>query len=450
MNDFTIMVVDDEEAMRESLAAWLNKGGYAVATAASGREALMELSRRPYDLMLLDIKMPGMDGHELLNKIKEEHPHILVVMITAYGSIESAVAAMKQGAHDYLLKPFDPEQLMLLIEKLALHKEVLDQYQALQARLDEWEAAGFEDLIGRSAAMRRVFALIEEVARTDTPVLITGETGTGKELVARAIHSRSGRAFGPFIAINCGALPESLLESELFGHERGAFTGAVRTRLGRLEMADQGTLFLDEVGEITPQVQVNLLRVLEEKKFLRLGGQREIASDFRLICATHRDLAALIEQGRVRRDFYYRVNVISILVPPLRDRREDVPLLANHFARRFAREMNKPLEDLRPQACRVLQHYDWPGNVRELRNVMERAVVINRGGIIEAEDLVFLRPEAPAAPGGASLEEVEADHIKRTLADCQGNVSRAARILGINRSTLTRRLKKLGLTKPGR
>jgi two-component system response regulator HydG len=445
MGAFRILVVDDEEAMRESLGAWLEKAGHEVDLAPSGREALDVLSRSPCDLALVDIKMPGMDGHELLQRIREEHPRLMVVMITAYGSIESAVDAMKQGATDYLLKPFDPEHLMLLIDKLVRQKEVMDEYLVMQARLAEWDTGGYQDLLGRSDAMRDVFTHIEEVAQTDTPVLISGETGTGKELVARAIHARSLRTYGPFIAVNCGAVPEHLLESELFGHERGAFTGAVKTRLGRLEMANQGTLFLDEVGEIGLPMQVNLLRALEEKRFMRLGGQREVTSDFRLICATHRDLTDLVEEGLIRSDFFYRINVISILVPPLRKREEDITLLAHHFLRHFAHEMNKPVEGIAPEALRLIEGYDWPGNVRELRNVMERAVVVNRSGTIKAEDLTFLRPREETAPWEGTLEQVEARHIEKTLQKCAWNISEASRNLGIHRGTLARRMKKLGL-----
>ncbi|MGD8386415.1 MAG: sigma-54 dependent transcriptional regulator [Desulfobacteraceae bacterium] len=445
MGDFRILIVDDEEAMRESLAAWLIKSDYSVEMASGGEKALEALAVRPCDLALVDIKMPGMDGHELLRRIREAYPATMVVMITAYGSIESAVTAMKEGASDYLLKPFDPEHLIFLVEKLAAQKELMDGYQVMQARLAEWDTGGFEDLIGRSEPMRKVFAQIEEVAQTDTPVLIRGETGTGKELVARAIHVRSLRNHGPFIAVNCGAVPESLLESELFGHERGAFTGAVKTRLGRLEMANQGTLFLDEVGEIAPQMQVNLLRALEEKQFMRLGGQREVSTDFRLLCATHRDLSELVDQERIRSDFYYRIDVISIRVPPLRERSEDVPLLAQHFMERFSHEMNRPVEGITPAAIRVLQGYSWPGNVRELRNMIERAVVVNRSGTIEERDLSFLRHEEAASTEGGTLEEVEARHIERTLEGCGGNISQAARILGIHRGTLARRMKKFGL-----
>ncbi|MFH1136773.1 MAG: sigma-54 dependent transcriptional regulator [Pseudomonadota bacterium] len=447
MNNLRIMIVDDEEAIRESLAAWLEKGGDEVAKASSANEALEMLSGREYDLVLLDIKMPGMDGHELLRQLHRDYPSVIVVMITAYASIESAVTAMKEGAADYLLKPFDPEQLMLLIQKMASYKKMLDECRVVRARLSELESSVFDDLIGGSEAMKKVFAMIEDVAGTEAPVLITGETGTGKELVARAIHTRSPRRQGPFIAINCGALPEHLLESELFGHERGAFTGAVKTRLGRLEMADRGTLFLDEVGEVSMQMQVNLLRVLEEKKLIRVGGSREVVTDFRLICATHRNMEALVAQGLVRSDFYYRINVISINVPPLRERGDDIGLLANHFILMFSREMSKYIEGLTLGAYKMLDMYDWPGNVRELRNVMERAVVVSRGGKVDARDLTFLSSGKVASAPGSSLKEVEKNHIGKTLDECGGVISRAAEMLGVNRGTLARKMKKHGLSR---
>ncbi len=445
---FSILVVDDEEAMRESLSAWLRKDGHRVDAASSGPEALERLKESEVDLVLSDIKMPGMDGLELLQRIKAAYPDILVIMITAYATIESAVQAMKLGAADYLLKPFDPEHLMLLIEKMVQTRELMDENIALKERLAEVEEGAFEDLIGVSPAMREVFAMIEDVAPTDTPVLITGETGSGKELVARAIHARSGRAFAPFVVINCGAQAESLLESELFGHERGAFTGAVKARRGRLEMANHGTLFLDEVGEIPMKMQVDLLRVLEEKKFHRLGGSQEVESDFRLICATHRDLAARIRENRFRQDFYYRINVITLNVPPLRERPEDIQLLAEHFLQRFALETGKKIHGLSDEGLRMLMTYDWPGNVRELKNVMERAVVISRGETIGARELTFLAPQGEATPASLSLKEVEINHIRRTLDAHNWNVTRAAKSLGIDRVTLSRKMKRYGLTRP--
>ena len=447
MVPFHILVVDDEEAIRESLAAWLIKAGYQVDTADSGDTALARLHKHPFDLALVDIKMPGMDGLELLGHIREKHPEILVVIITAYGSIESAVDAMKQGASDYLLKPFDPEHLILLIAKLAEQKALMDENQRLRARLAEHDDVWLEDLLGQSDKMRRVFEEIERIAQTDTPILITGETGTGKELVARAIHSRSQRAFGPFVAINCGAMDKNLLESELFGHERGAFTGAVQARRGRIEIADTGTLFLDEVGEISSHMQVNLLRVLEESTFFRLGGSREITSDFRIICATHRDLPALMETGRFRQDFYFRINVINVQVPPLRERIEDIPLLALHFIQRFSREMGKNVKGLSTDALNLLETYNWPGNVRELKNVMERAVVLSREELVNGQDLTFLAPDAPSLKTGKSLKEIERSYIRTTLEANSWNISRSAKILGIDRGTLARKIKTLELKK---
>jgi two-component system response regulator HydG len=437
-----VMVVDDERAMRESLAAWLGHEGHRVSLAAGGEEALRLLSARAPEVMLVDIKMPGMDGLELLRQVRRRSPDTQVVMITAYGSIADAVEAMKEGAADYLLKPFDPEELVALISRLAERHRLVEENRALKERLREQETAGRGDLVAASPAMLELLELVREVAPTESPVLIVGETGTGKEMVARALHAAGPRAFGPFVPINCGAQTESLLESELFGHEKGAFTGAVRARRGRLEMADGGTLFLDEVGEISAKMQVDLLRVLEEKSFCRVGGSRPVTSDFRLAAATHRDLSALVAAGGFRQDFFYRINVIRLEVPPLRQRPEDIGLLAQHFLERYARETGKRLEELSPEALEVLAAYSWPGNVRELKNVMERAVVVARGRRVGAEELTFLQEPGPAGRAPATLAEVERDHIQRVLAAQGGNVTRAAEVLGIDRRTLTRKLKR--------
>mgnify|MGYP006276311503 CR=1 FL=1 len=445
MSDFSILVVDDEEAMRESLAAWLKKEGYWVDLAGSAEEALKKLSRHSFSLILLDIKMPGMDGLELLAKIKASDPRIMVVMITAYGSIESAVEAMKNGASDYLLKPFDPEELVLLIARLCKEKALTDENIMLKERLDRHEENRLDDLIGQSQKMRGVFEKIEDLARTDTPVLITGETGTGKELAARAIHTRSERYAGPFVPINCGSVSRNLLESELFGHEKGAFTGAVQARRGRLEMANTGTLFLDEVGEISPEMQVNLLRVLEKGTFMRLGGTRELSSDFRLLCATHRDLEGMLAAGDFRKDFYFRINVINIRIPPLRDRPDDIPLLALHFLKKFSGELGKTAENLTNEALKILKGYDWPGNVRELKNVMERAVVLCRSNTVREEDLTFLSREKTGRATGGSLREAEAEHILKILRENNWNISKSAEILGIDRGTLSRKIKTYNL-----
>jgi DNA-binding NtrC family response regulator len=437
-----VMVVDDELAMRESLAGWLEKESYAVTCAADGGQALELMRQARHDLLLVDIKMPGMDGLELLQKIKTDYPETMVVIITAYGSIESAVQAMKQGAEDYLLKPFDPELLMMLMRKLVERQSLLKENLSLKERLREHERTGWGDLVADSPAMRAVLDMVMEVAASDSPVLITGETGAGKEMVARALHTAGQRAHGPFVPLNCGGQSESLLESELFGHEKGAFTGAVKTRRGRLEIADGGSLFLDEVGEISAKMQVDLLRVLEEKTFTRLGGSQTVKSDFRLISATHRDLAAMVRSGDFRQDFFYRINVISVHVPPLRERPEDIGLLAHYFLKRYARETGKQVAEISPEALALLAGYSWPGNVRELKNVMERAVVIARQPVVGKKDLTFLEPGGGGGAEMLSLKEMERRHIQRVLDAQQGNLTRTAKVLGIDRRTLSRKLQR--------
>ena len=438
-----IMVVDDEEAIREALEAWFIKDGYRVDKAESGFEALDRMTTQHCDVYFVDIKMPGMDGLELLAKLKEKQPDADVIMITAHGSIQTAVEAMKLGACDYLCKPFDPDQLSLLMERVLASKALREENQVLKEQLMERRESLWEGFIAQSDSMHQVFSIIEDVAPTPTPVHITGETGVGKELIAEAIHMQSQRSEGPFIAINCGALSETLLESELFGHERGAFTGAVKARRGRLEMANKGTLFLDEIGEISPKMQVTLLRVLEEKTFQRLGGSESISTDFRLLSATHRNLPQLIRENQFRDDFFYRINVITLEVPPLRERLEDVPALADHFFDLYVQETGKRLEGFTQRALGMLMAYAWPGNVRELRNVIERAVVIARGKIIGAEELTFLDSSTKDCRlGTLTLHEVEISHIRAVLEACSWNVSRTAKQLEIDRSTLNRKIKK--------
>jgi DNA-binding NtrC family response regulator len=441
-----IMVVDDEETICEALMAWFIKDGYKVETALSGAEALAKLEEKDFDIFLVDVKMPGMNGLELLSRIKEKQPEAAVIMMTAHGSIQTAVEAMKRGAGDYLCKPFDPDALSLLMERVMMHKSLQKENIALKERLLEQQEEALDVFIVHSESMRKIFSTIDEVAPSSAPILITGETGVGKDLVARAIHLRSQRSFGPFVAVNCGALSESLLESELFGHEKGAFTGAVKTRRGCLEMADKGTLFLDEIGEISTKMQISLLRVLEEKRFLRLGGNNAVSSDFRLITATHRDLPLLIKENQFREDFFYRINVIMIHIPPLRERREDIPVLSDHFLKRYVEETGKHLEGFTVKALEQLKSYSWPGNVRELRNVIERAVVIARGRMIGIEELKFLDPGKQSVDLSAiTLEDLEKSHIKSTLAACEGNISHTAKKLGINRSTLSRKMKRYRL-----
>jgi DNA-binding NtrC family response regulator len=443
-----IMVVDDEENICEALAAWFQKDGYRVETAGSGPEALECMQQNPCDVYLVDIKMPGMDGLELLARLKERQPDVDVIMITAHGSIQTAVEAMKRGACDYLCKPFDPDQLSLLMERVIASKALRDENIALREQLAEQREAIFDGFIAQSETMQKVFSIIEDVAPSSAPVLITGETGVGKELIAHTIHTHSELSYGPFVAINCGALSETLLESELFGHEMGAFTGAAKARRGRLEMANNGSLFLDEVGEISTKMQVALLRVLEEKKFERLGGSRTLETNFRLISATHRDLPQLIKENQFREDFFYRINVITVPVAPLRDRLEDVPALADHFLERYVQETGKPMEGFTQRALGMLMSYSWPGNVRELRNVIERAVVIARGRMIGAKELTFLNaPNAECQLGTLTLREVEISHVRAALEACNWNISRAAKQLGIDRSTLNRKIKRYHLTR---
>ncbi|MDY6988097.1 MAG: sigma-54 dependent transcriptional regulator [Thermodesulfobacteriota bacterium] len=441
-----IMVVDDELIVRESLKGWLDKFGYPVDTAEDAQDALKKLDTESYDLLFVDIKMPGMDGVELLKHVKEEQPDVMVVMITAHGSIESAIEAMKAGARDYLMKPFDPEDLELLIEKLAQTKRLVDQNRWLRESYQG--KSRFQDLIGQSAVMQGVFQLIEDVAPSDTAVLIVGETGTGKELVAKALHALSPRRHAPFVAVNCGAFTETLLESALFGHEKGAFTGAHHMQKGRIEMADGGTLFLDEVGEISAKMQVDLLRVFQQKNFYRLGNPKPLAADFRLVSATHRDLAGAVEQRAFRQDFYYRINVITIAVPPLRERKEDIELLALHFLEEFCRELNKDVRGISKEALEIMMTYDWPGNVRELENVIERAVVIGKKHKITPTDLPFQDVGLARKPAVGSLREVEKCHISEMLAACEWNIARTAGLLGINRTTLYKKIKKYGLKQP--
>ncbi len=437
-----VLIVDDERIVRESLVQWFRKSGYEVDSADGGRIALAKVAEKDYDFIFLDIKMPDLNGMEVLDQVKQDCPYSMVVMITAYGSVETAVDAMKRGASDYLMKPFDPDELCCHLERLLQQKKVLDENAMLRAQISTTMRC--EELIGVSSCMQQLFALIEQVASVDSPVLLLGETGTGKELVARAIHGMSERCTAPFIPINCGAFAETLLESELFGYESGAFTGAQKARKGRVEMARGGTLFLDEVGEIPLKMQIDLLRVLEGKSFSRVGGTAEIPIDFRLVCATHRDLAQEIERGAFRQDFYYRLNVIEIDIPPLNARTDDIPVLAQHFLDRIRKETNKPVAGIQQQGIELLKSYPWPGNVRELENAIERAVVLAKNRYLSKDDFAFLfRSSAQVLP--QSLKENEKHHLERILRLCGWNISRAAAILETSRVTLHSKIKKHGL-----
>ncbi len=438
-----IMVVDDEQIVRESLYHWFRKSGHTVETAASGFEALEKLEQIPYEILFVDIKMPKMSGLELLEKVKEEYPDTFVIIITAYGSIESAVQAMKLGASDYLLKPFKPDQMSLVLEKIAHQRELTDKYRYVKGLLEE--KTRFDNIVGHAPAMQSIFELIPEVAQSHSSVLITGETGTGKELVAKAIHAKSLRSHGPFIAINCGAMPESLLESELFGHQKGAFTGADQARKGFLEVVSGGTLFLDEIGEISQKMQVDLLRVLEEKKILRIGDREPIDVNFRLISSTFRDLQKDVAEGRFREDFFYRINVITMEIPSLRKRKEDIPLLVSHFLNKYSHETTKQVDHVTPGAMKLLKEYDWPGNVRELENAIERAVVLSKSRSLGAESFSFLRPAHKAPDRPLTLREMEKEYIRETLEQEGWNITRSAKVLGINRVTLHKMIKRYDL-----
>jgi DNA-binding NtrC family response regulator len=442
----SIMVVDDEAIVRESLFHWFKKYGHVVETASSGFEALEKLEAYPFQLLFVDIKMPGMDGIELLEKVKTEYPDTIVIIITAYGSIESAVKAMRIGATDYLLKPFKPDQLSLVMERISVQKRLLTQYNYLKGHLEK--ITRFDNIIGHSPEMEKVFNLIPEVAQSDASILLAGETGTGKELVAKAIHAESLRSHLPFIAINCGAMPESLLESELFGHQKGVFTGATRARKGFLEVVSGGTLFLDEIGEISPKMQINLLRVLEEKKITSIGSREPVDIDFRLISATRRDLKKEVTEGTFREDFFYRINVIMIEIPPLRKRKEDIPLLVEHFLKKYCQETTKHVDHVTSDAMELLRRYDWPGNVRELENAIERAVVLSKSRTLRVEDLSFIRPPDLQFSKTVSLREMEKAYIQQILEENNWNVTQSAKILKINRVTLHKMMKRYRLERP--
>jgi DNA-binding NtrC family response regulator len=440
-----ILVVDDEEIVRDSLSSWLEEDGYHVEAVESGRKALERLPAKPWDLMLVDLKMPGMDGIQLMEEVRKTHPDMLVIIMTAYATVDTAVKAMKKGAYDYFVKPFNPDDISLTIRKIVDHHQLVKENLFLRKELKKQYK--LRDMISKNEKMLEIFDLARTVAKSSSTVLIQGESGTGKELLARAIHDESPRSEAPFISVSCAALTESLLESELFGHEKGAFTGAGAIKRGKLELAQDGTLFLDEIGDISLKLQMDLLRVLEQREFRRVGGSDLIAITSRIIAATNRDLKAAIEEGRFRADLYYRLNVISIHIPPLRERREDIPLLVEHFIEKFNIEMGKQIRGVSEGAMKILVDNDWPGNARELRNVIERAMVVAKGNIVTETDISL-----PSAAGGAnhrvkSLEEIEKEHILLVLNEHQWNIVRSAQTLGIDRVTLYNKIKKFDLKK---
>ncbi len=438
-----VLIVDDDPVVRDSLGKWFESEGYQAAIANGAKEALERLQAGRWDIALLDIKMPGVDGIELQAKLKDIEPDLPVVIMTGFASVETAVRALKNGAYDYITKPFDPDELVHLVENCLEHTRVKKEVVRLRENLQE--VFPQTQLIGQSTGMKRVFELIETVAPTDATVLIMGESGTGKEIVARAIHAASPRRYMPMVTIHCGALTETLLESELFGHERGAFTGAQFRKKGKFEVADGGTVFLDEIADISLKTQTDLLRVLQEKEIVRVGSTQAMTVDFRCVAASNKDLAVLVKEGTFRPDLFYRLNVFAIEIPPLRNRREDIPLLVNYFLIKYAAAMNRQVPRVSPSALDLLMTYQWPGNVRELENAVERAMLIARDAEIQPSDFPFQLNTPIVELSGRTLDDVECDHIKRVLEETGWNLSRTARILDIDRTTLYNKLKKYSL-----
>ena len=446
---FRILVVDDEPAQLELAGGFLKKRGFETVLAESGEKALRSFRDQPFDLVLTDQKMAGMSGLELVHAVRALNPETAVIVMTAYGTIETAVSAIKAGAADYLTKPLNLDELLYRIEQVRERHRLLTENRELREALQGRHR--IEGIIGESGQMLEVVSLVRRVAPSEASVLIRGESGTGKELITKAIHFASPRASGPLIRVNCAALPEALLESELFGHEKGAFTGALATRKGRFELADEGTLFLDEIGDLPLHLQAKLLRVLQEREFERVGSSQSIRVNVRILSATHRDLEALLKAGQFREDLYYRLNVVTILLSPLRERRQDLPLLIDHFLRVFAEKNGKRIRGFTHEARETLLRYDYPGNVRELENLVERAVVLTRDEVISKDDLPLMvqPPEAAEERGGnltAAVEGMERQMIREALARSGGVQTRAAEMLGISERALRYKLKKYGLT----
>jgi len=437
----SILVVDDEESVRDSLFNWFIEDGYRVECAENATKALLLLESESFDIILADIKMPGMDGLEMLKRIKSLRKDSIVIIMTAFATVDTAVQALKDGAFDYVTKPFDPDDLSHLIRNASKQISLIEENEILKEKVVSLE--NIEDLIGNSEAMQRVLQEIESVAQSNASVIITGESGTGKELVARAIHANSPRKFFPMVSVHCGALSESLLESELFGHEKGAFTGAVYNRKGRFEMADSGTIFLDEIATISPKMQIELLRVLETKSFVRVGGNKEITSDFRVICATNRDLKTMVEKGTFREDLFYRLNVVNINVPPLRERIEDIPLLVEYFIKKYCASMNRPPMTIEVAALKRLEEFPFPGNIRELENMIERAIVVGNGKKISLKDLPLGKTLVNTTV--ESLDDLEKNHINQILNKYNWNISVSAKALKVDRVTLYNKIRKYDL-----
>lgn len=438
-----ILVVDDEDIVRESLRDWLDGVGYKVDIAESGDKALKIIKQKKIKIMIADLIMPGINGIELMKKAREIEPTISTVIITAHGTIQTAITAIREGAYDYVEKPFCPEKVELLIKNLVEHQDLVEENISLRRKIED--RFHFEGIIAKSPKMLKIIELIKTVAPANATILIIGKTGTGKEVIARAIHHQSPRRNRPFIATSCAALPESLLESELFGHEKGSFTGAVERKKGKFEAGDKGTLFLDEIGEINANTQIHLLRALEEKKITRVGGNEEINVDVRVIAATNRNLKASIKQERFREDLYYRLNVVTIDLPPLKDRMEDILPLAEHFLKKYAEENNKRIKSFSDDVVKFMLNYSWPGNVRELENMIERGVILSKNTAITLDelpqDIIY-----PTPVEGKTVEAVTKNHIINVLEETKGNITKAANILGIRRMTLYNKLKKYNYT----
>ncbi|MBE0661758.1 MAG: sigma-54-dependent Fis family transcriptional regulator [Bacteroidales bacterium] len=440
----SLLIVDDEESVRDSLFNWFIEDDYYVECAEDAKQALSIIETKHFDIIISDIKMPGMDGMEMHRRIKALNKKSIVIIMTAFATVDTAVQALKDGAFDYITKPFDPDELSHLIKNAARQISLEQENLALKEKFTELE--NVDDIVGDSEPMKQVLKEVRSVAQSNSSVVITGVSGTGKELIARAIHSNSPRKYFPLVSVHCGALSESLLESELFGHEKGAFTGAMYNRKGRFEMADGGTIFLDEIATISAKMQIELLRVLETKKFVRVGGNKEISSDFRVICATNRDLKSMVEKGTFREDLYYRLNVVNINVPPLRERPSDIPLLVNFFIKKYCVAMNKAPISIDEQALMRMKEFDYPGNVRELENMIERAIVIGDGKKIRLSDLPLAKDSVIS--GYESLEDLEKAHIIQILNKYGWNISQSAKALKVDRVTLYNKIKKFDLKQP--
>ncbi|HVM75422.1 MAG TPA: sigma-54 dependent transcriptional regulator [Candidatus Saccharimonadales bacterium] len=440
-----ILVVDDEEVMSESMAAWLREDGYRVDTAPNGQKAVELAKTTDYAICFVDLKMPGMDGIETMMEIHRSRPDASIIIITAYATVDTAIQAMKEGAQEYVVKPCHPQEISIMVSRILKLKKLQSENVILRKKISR--KYHHRDIITKNPKMEEILALTKEIAVHRSTVLICGESGTGKELVARAIHYAGDRADKPFVTVSCAALTETLLESELFGHEKGSFTGAAGQTKGKFELADGGTIFLDEIGDISPKLQADLLRVLQERRFYRVGGAQEVVVDVRVIAATNKNLAEEVQQGRFRDDLYYRLNVIEIRLPALRERREDIPLLAEHFVEKIASELGKDVSGISGDALKTLIGYDWPGNVRELENVIERAIVTSHNGTLEQEDFVWLNQRGGGTQQAWDVPDVPLNELERraiiaVLERKKGNVKEAAASLGIDRSTLYDKLKR--------